>query len=208
MTPQEFFHQAIGTKLGIPEKASVKSQQFPHRVASGVKPLSLGQLDCFYIAASDGPSQLIGRIQLPPIKGLEVIDTEQVSARKHLANWLLTHAAPPYMVGMIGKAHPEPSFRISPHLALTQLCDTGGNQPINVELAREGFAKIADLPWKQVVAPAIHCYERYLQAPRGANAAQLKKLLDKTPSLRKILPTLGIRPNSGEYSLLSWANIE
>lgn len=210
MSPSEFFYTYIGAKLGAPAHAGIKAVRIPQRVKEGVKDLSLGQMDCFYIATPHGPSRLIGRIELPSRPDLQFVDTETTSARRYIAQWLLNDAAAPFIVGVIGKAHPEASYRITHHLAATQFCDTAGNFPINVELARVAHRHIARLDWKKIVAPAIHAYNDYIQASHGSNQEKdkLQKLLAKTPEITRLLPIINIRPGSGEYTMLSWANIE
>ena len=80
-----------------------------------------------------------------------------------------------------------------------------------MEVARQAYQQIGHLPWKQIIAPAIHTYSDYKLAAQGENQREkerLLKLLGKTPELSGILPKLEVRPGSGEYSILSWANIE
>lgn len=211
MIAQQFFHRQIGAKLGLEAGQSVKSVGLPHRAKTEVKQLSLGQIGCFYIACETEASQLIGRVDLPSRPGLVFVGTEKLSAQKHVAEWLLHSAQPPFMVGVIEKAHPETSFKLTTSLAAMHFCDTAGGFTANLVTVREAHEKIRHLNWKKTVAPAIHKYHAYLDAPMGENAlekAQLQKLLDKTPELAGLLPSLGIRPNSGEYTLLSWLNIE
>ena len=211
MTPTDFFQAAIGSKLGVVAGEGIKSVRIPQRVKVGVKALSIGQIDCFYIASLVQPSRLIGRIDLPSQPDLEFVGTEVVSARRFLAQWLLTEAKPPFIMGVISKAHPEPSYRISHHLAAVQFCDTSGNFSVNVETVREAFARIKHLDWKKTVAPAIHCYSDFRQADPGNNKRErdkLEKHLEKAPELARILPGLGVQPGSGEYAVFSWANIE
>lgn len=211
MSATDFFHQNIGSKIGVVAGDGIKSVRIPQRVKEGVKELSLGQMDCFYIAAGTGPSYLIGRVDLESGDTLQFVGTETTSARKYIAQWLLQDAVTPFIVGVIGKAHPEPSFHVTHHLAMTQFCDTAGNFHVNVEQARLADQRIAHLDWKKVVAPAIHAYADYIQAPQDNNQREkdkLLKLIAKTPELSQLLPTLGVRPGSGEYTLLSWKNIE
>jgi hypothetical protein len=211
MNAEEFFYQNIGKRIGVKAGCGVKSVQVPQRVKVGVKQLALGQMDCFYIACATEPSQLIGRIEPPAPSGLDFVGTESISARRHIADWLIHSAKPPFITGVIGKAHPEPSFRLSKTLVEVYFCDTAGGFVASVDLVRKAHEKIRHLEWKKVVAPAIHTYHDYLIAPLGENAREknrLQKLLDKTPEMSVLLPSLGIRPGSGEYAILSWSNIE
>lgn len=210
MTGVEFFHAHLGRHIGVEDGGSVKSARVPQRVKAGVSDLSLGQMDTFYIVA-ETRSMLIGRAELPDTPTVQFVATEDVSARKFIAEWLLGQASAPFMVGVISKAHPEPSFCVTHHIAQTTFCDTSGNVTFNLEIARQAYQLIKHLPWKTVVAPAIHTYSDFKLAPQENNQkerARLMKLLEKTPELKTILPKLEVRPNSGEYSVLSWANIE
>lgn len=211
MKPIEFWFEHIGTKLdssSAPEESTGLS--IPHRALKGVKPLRLGAIDVFYIAAKP-TSYLIGRIDLPSCEDIQIIGTETVSARKHIASWLINESTTPFMVGVIGNANPNASMSISHTPSRGQFCESGAGFMFNLETIRSALPLIAELNWKSDIAPALHQVAKYREAAgetKDYEKQKLLKLFNRKPELRHTISKLDIRPNSGEYTLLSWLNIE
>lgn len=211
MTAIKFWAEHIGRRLddsiADPETTAVT---MPHRTLKGVKPLRIGAIDAFYIV-SPSSSELIGRIEKPDQPGLVFVPTESVSARKYMAEWLVSVASVPFMVGVIGNANPNESMRISHTLDRCYFCEAGGGFSFSLEKVRRANALFSGLRWKQEVAPAIHQYQRFRLASGDEQMNQkdkLQKMLASNPGLREALVQSDVRPDSGEYTILSWLNIE
>lgn len=145
------------------------------------------------------------------LEKVRFISSEQVSAKQFIAQWLIHEAQSPFMIGFLGNADPVDSFTVSQPLSRTIFCEANANFPINMDTVKDAHEKIKLLSWKKVVAPAIHQYHRFRIAESDTlekERAKLDKLLSVTPELRGLLPKLGVLPNSGEYEVLSWLNIE
>jgi hypothetical protein len=209
MKPTDFFQLHLGSKIGQEPEASVKSMRLPQRAKSGIQMMNLGQTDDYYIVSASSPSQVIGRVDLPSRPEINFVAAEGVDPKKHIAQWLIETAVTPFMVGVIKKAHPEPSFEISKSLNQVYFCDSSGGFVVDIELVRSAQQIISGLDWKKIVAPAILAYSRFKQSEQGENLkerTELYKLFDMSPGLDLILPRLGILPRSGEYTILSWLN--
>lgn len=205
-----FWHENLGRFLTEFPAGPSTTAFINHRTLKGIKLLRIGALDTFYIA-SRSESFLVGRVEKEDGKRVKFIGTEHLSARKYLAEWLIHKAAAPYIVGVIGKANPLPSLRVSHHVTQSYFCETGGGFGFNLDVVRNAQKMIESLSWKKTVAPAIHQYSRLCQAdPKTVDRdrEKMQSILAKSPELRQILPLLKILPNSGEYSVLSWLNIE
>lgn len=134
-----------------------------------------------------------------------------MSARKHIAQWIVNEApAACFMVGVIEKSNPIQSFKTScPPLAY--FCDPRGGFEFNIKTVRHAASILADYDWKKNIAPAIHLFDKYKWGCTGEKEAARKKLfaaIGGTPVLSDILTKLLIRPGSGEYTILSWLNID
>ena len=208
-----FWHQTIGQYLTTPSLSPTDSPRakIPHRTKEkGIQMMRIGAKDVFYIATPER-SILIGCIEMEDTDHLHFVPSESCSARKYVAEWLLTNAVGPFMVGEIAQGDAHDSFRVSHHVTQSYYCQPGAGFFFDLELVREAQKKITNLSWKKIVAPAIHQYERMRHATDSDvvfEREKMMKLIKKTPELRQILPTLGVLPNSGEYNLLSWLNIE
>jgi hypothetical protein len=205
-----FWHENLGRFLtDLPEGVSTGAV-INHRTLKGIKPLRIGAVDAFYIATPTA-SFVLGRVEQQDGERVKFLGTEQFSARKYLAEWLIHQASAPFMVGVLGKANALPSLRVSHHVSQSYFCEAGGGFGFNLNVVRDAQEKIASLPWKKTVAPAIHQYSRLCQAdPKTIekDREKMQGILAKSPELRQILPLLKILPSSGEYTVLSWLNIE
>lgn len=152
---------------------------------------------------------VIGRIAMDNTEQVSFVATDSakpVRDRKYIATWLVEQATAPFMVGMIGNASPNSSFRVSPHIRQGFFCEAGGGYTFNLDMVRKDVASIGDLAWK-LIGHGIHAYDAYRNTEPASPAraiaqAKLVKLLEKTPALRSILPKLFVRPHSGDYELL------
>lgn len=209
-SPLDFWHNCIGQHL-VPGSAAANSSQLavPMRTKKGVKSLRLGAIDAFYIASLHG-SQIIGLLELPSTPELRQVPSETTSARKHIAQWLLRSAEPPFLLGVIGKASPIASLRISTVLSHCYFCEAGKGFTFDLGRVRAAHALFEPFPWKTVVAPAIHSYDRF-RMNADPSPAEKKALLDrfaKNEGLRSAIVNAGVKSRSGEYTILSWSNIE
>lgn len=208
--PVSFWHENLGCALTTLSREASTGAIINHRTLKGIKPLRIGAVDAFYIVTSS-TSFLLGRVEHENVERVKFIGTEHVSARKFIAEWLLNEAVGPYMIGVLGKASALSSLRLSHHITQSYFCEVGGGFGFNLSVVRDAQEKIGSLPWKKIIAPAIHQYSRLCQADQKTidrEREKMQALLIKTPELRKILPTLKVLPNSGEYTVLSWLNIE
>lgn len=208
--PTTFWFENLGQFLSDNSPETTTACIIPHRTLKGIKSIRIGALDAFYIV-TPAESILIGRVEQPDSSRVRCIGTENISARKYLAEWLLNSAEGPYMIGVLGKASAQSSLRLSHHITQSQFGEAGGGFSFDLQVVRNAQKKIALLPWKTIVAPAIHQYDRLCHAtPQmiDREREKLQKLLLKTPELRSILPSLKVLPKSGEYTILSWLNIE
>jgi hypothetical protein len=206
-----FWHDRIGRYLkNSPlDMNESYSAVIPHRTKNkGVHPMRIGALEAFYIASMK-TSYLIGRVELRDSDNIKFIGTENTSARKFIAQWLLTEATAPFMIGVIGKGSALESFALSHHIVQSVFCEAGAGFKFNLQIVREANKKISHLPWKKV-ASAIHQYESLRHAEPHKledERRKMQKILAKEPDLRTILPQLKVLPHSGEYTILSWLNI-
>lgn len=210
ITPLEFWYDCIGRHL-VPQATPMEAVAaiLPTRTLKGVKGLRIGAIDAFYIARP-GASQLISRIELPSTPALRQVAGETVSARKHIAQWLLDEAATPFLLGVIGNANPVASLQVSAAPSHCRFCESGAGFGFDLGRVRTARAQFATFPWKTVAATAIHQYWRCRLStqPGGNEQKKLFALFDKHPGLRRAVIDADVKPNSGEYAILSWLNID
>jgi hypothetical protein len=210
-----FWHQLIGQHLTNASPEDSVQPLVPTRLKKGVGPNRVGaMIDAHYIACgAEGGSFLIGKLELGDVQGLRFVARENTSGQRFIAHWLV-HDAPlnePWMIGVIGTPSAIQSLSISQPPALCRFGEANGGFDFNLAVVREAHAKMSHLPWKKVVAPAIHAYQAFRLADAGSAElakAKMNKILAATPELRKILPSLQVLPRSGEYEILSWYNRE
>lgn len=182
----------------------------PHRTNNGIKPLRLGAIDAFYFGSAY-ESFILGRIEHPDSALLRFIGTEDVSARKFLAHYLIEKAKPPFIVGVLGNASPEGAFSISHTLNRVTYCEASKSFTLDLEKVRLAYRTLVQFNWKKDIVPLIYALETYRTeldklGPRFAKAkADLSK---SSPDLLCAVNQASIKPYSGEYTILSWANIE
>lgn len=213
LSPLQFWHtycgQFLSTSDVLEDSAAVT---IPYRTKKGIQPIRIGNIDVYY-AASTEKSMLIGQIEMPNTKTMEFVPTERVSARKHLAQWLILEAKTPFLIGVIGKANPVSSFKISQSNSQVFFCEKNAGFAFNLDTVRHAqkLIKESGLEWKKVAA-ALHLYETFKQDQQTTADIKAKNKLiasfDKLPALRDLLPRLHIKPNSGNYTILSWFFIE
>ncbi|WP_395009083.1 hypothetical protein [Undibacterium sp.] len=210
MKPTDFWHDNIGKYLcDLPSNQST-SALIPHRTQKGIQALRIGAIDAFYIA-TPAHSYVIGRIEIPGNQKISFVPIEEYSARKYLAAWLINDAVSPFIVGVISLANAASSMRISHHVTKSYFCEANAGFEFNLEKVRKALPLIQEFSWKKDIAPAIHLHSNWMHAEgdeRQQLNIKLMALLKKNPSLRSILSTIDIRPNSGEYQILSWYNID
>lgn len=219
MQTLSFWYDCIGKLIDptvTPELAL--SQSAPTRLKKGVGMNRLGAgIDLFYIA-TPGASTLIGKLEMKDRPGLSFVPSEDVSGEKFIAQWLINSAPDdsPWMIGMIGNANPAESLKVSHPLALCRFCGTSSGFDFDLRLVREAVRIIGKLDWKAEVAGALHGYQTRLNAleigdleKADREGKKLTKLFGKQPSLKPALVALcklPLKPNSGEYQVLSWYN--
>lgn len=205
-----FWHETIGKKLSNNEVASSTHPLVPTRLKKGVADNRLGAgIDAYFIA-DEQQSYLISKTELVNQSGLTFVPAEQESGNRFIAHWLMDKAPidRAWMIGIIGKANINASLQVSQPPLLCYYCEANKVMPFNLKQVRDARRLIGDLPWKEVVAPGLHAYAQYISAShenvRKTQSERLNKLLNKTPELRKLLPKINIRPDSGDYEILSW----
>lgn len=221
MQPLSFWYDCIGQRIApdLPPEKSTKVALATH-MKKGIGPNPLGGgISAFYIAQPN-ESFLIGKFAENDKPGLKFISSESMSGEKQIARWLIDQAPldKPWMIGVIGNANPTESLRISQPPALCAFGEVNGGFEFNLTSVREAVKLMGDTPWKKDVAPAIHAYEGKLKAaatglPHLIEKAneKLDKMFKKNPAIRPLLVALiklPIKPNSGEYQVLSWYNRE
>jgi len=209
MQALQFWYDHLGVHLA-PALTPVEATgvHLPHRTQSGVKALRIGSLDAFYMARP-GQSKLLGRIDMPSADQLEVLPAESCSPRKAIADWLLTEAEPPFMVGVITNANPIASMCVSHALSRSAFCSSAGRVQFDLGKLRTAKRLFDGIAWKTVAA-GIQQYGRLCTARASEihiEKSRLNSLLAGTPALRDALTEADIRPGSGEYTVLSWAHI-
>lgn len=208
----EYFHEHIGRHLIGAEAGSEYTSPhkifIPQRTSKDIKTLNLGQIGITYIASPEG-SVIIGRLEHPSTPELQIVRSEDVSADKYMAQWLLSRESGGYMVGYIGKSAAESSFKISHTLARTTICDSSSPIMVNLNEVKATLQLIQDagIPWK-TFAVALYAYAEHKRYQNNASKEKLNKLLIKTPALRQLLPKSKVMTNSGEYKVLSSYHIE
>lgn len=217
LEPVEFWHQNLGRFLSSAPAAESAMALVPTRMKRGTDLNRLGAGIAAYYIATPGHAWLIGKIDLPNTAELTVIPTDDenpVSGEQRIAEWLVSEKmTTPFMIGMIGNANPNASFKIS-HTALRAVfCQSGKSIPFSVDAVRKATVLFSEhsLSWWKVVAPAIRQYAALKDARRTASEAvierekqKLSKMLAAVPALTKLLPEVDIKPGSGEYQILSW----
>ncbi len=209
---REYFHEHIGRHLigagAGSEYISPHKIFIPQRTSKDVKTLNLGQIGITYIACPEG-SIIIGRLEHPSTPELQIIRSEDVSADKYMAHWLLNREVGGFMVGYIGKAAVESTFKLTHALARTTICDSSSPMMVNLKEVKETLKLIQDagIPWK-IFATALHTYAAYRAHQSNASKEKLNKQLINTPALRRVLPQCPVMTNSGEYKILSAYHID
>lgn len=221
MQPLTFWYDCIGQRIApelTPEKSTKVALATHMKKGIGPNPLGAG-ISAFYIA-QPGESMLIGKFAMEGMPGLTFVSSEGMTGEKFIARWLIEKAPldKPWMIGVIGNANPVESFRISQPPGLCAFCEGNGGFEFNLSAVKQAAALIGETPWKKDVAPAIHAYEAKLKAADSGDAQlierandKLNKMLMKSPEFRALLIALiklPIKPNSGEYQVLSWYNRE
>ena len=217
----EFWHTNLGRHLSsaameASAKALVPTRMGKEGAENGkgarVAPNALGaMIDAYYIV-TPGHSWLLGRVAMTNTDGVTFVATdgpEPTNAARFIGRWLMEDAVAPFMVGVIGNANPNSSFRISEHTARSAFCENGGGFVFNLDDVRADVAMLGrETSWRSV-AEAMWIYQDARLADKStvAGAAALerqRKLLSKSPEFRSLLPKLRARPGSGEARVLSW----
>src|SRR5690606_21471195 len=118
---------------------------------------------------------------------LKFISSEEVSAEKLTAQWLINEAPinELWMIGVIGNANPAESLRISQPPGLCAFGEASGGFEFNLGIVKEAVKLIGDTPWKKDVAPAIHAYEEKLRASVSQDTFRITKANEKLDKLFK-----------------------
>lgn len=211
MNDIDFWHEHIGSQLHnsmSPEQST--GAIVPHRTLKGVKPLRIGAIDAFYFG-SRKTSFVLGRIDLQSTSCTQFIGTEDVSARRYLAQHLIDSASPPFICGLIGNANPVGSLKVTHAESHSTFCEAGKSFHFNLDTARDAYKMLSPFDWKKEVAPLIYALETYrMEKDRHSiRVVKASELIRKSKSeLAMAVNRAAIKPFSGEYTILSWANIE
>lgn len=211
MNDIEFWHGCIGSQLD----STLSSQQspgaiIPQRTLKGIKPLRIGAIDAFYYGSEKG-SFVLGRLELPNTKGTQFIGTEDVSARRYLARYLIQDAEAPFICGVIGNASPVSSFKVTHAIARSTFCEAGKSFHFDLGKVRDAYRLLSAFDWKKEVVSLIYAIETY-RTEKNQVSIKWKKASEAirkaSPELLSAINRAAIKPFSGEYTILSWANIE
>ena len=211
MDTLEFWHEHIGQHLSAaPQDKGNLKVGVPTRLKRGIdnNPLGAG-INVFYIAC-EGASYLIGKIELPNMKGLTFIPSEDTSGERFIAHWL-AHEAPtdkPWMVGVIGNANPSDTIAVSQPPSLCVYCEANKNFEFNLNHFREDVALTQSIEWRPL-AQAIHAYDDYTSLDlyrKEMGSRALTRLFQQTPDIKHVLRKLRAQPNNGEHNLLTLYN--
>lgn len=211
----QFWHQHLGQYLSAAPLAQSAKALVETRLKKGVGMNALGAgIDAHYVVTPEH-AYLIGKIERSNTDKVSYIPTDGVNAimgNRVIAKMIIEAEtlSTPFMIGVIGKANPNPSFEVSHTLARCVFCASGAGFSFNLDKVHAAVKLIGEIPWK-TFAPAIHQLSKYQMARAGTNLHRTRKELDKlnaifnkTPQLRELLLKADIRPNSGEYQMLSW----
>lgn len=205
-----FWYETIGKKLSEGPAEGSTHPPLPTRVKKGVAANRLGAgIDAYFIA-DEHESYLISKTEMADQPGLRFLASEKESGARFIGRWLVEKAPldRTWMVGVIGKANINASLQISQPPLLCYFCEANKVMSFNLKAVREARDLMGEIPWKEIMAPALHTYSQYISAGnetlRKNLSEKLNKMLKKTPALRHLLPKLNLRPDSGEYEVLSW----
>lgn len=208
MTPLNFWLANVGSHLcpaGSTELPSPSMLVDTHQ-NKGIGPLRIGAIDLYYVA-SPKHSQVIGRLAIPSTSKLTNISTTTGSAMKAVAHWLVHDATFPMMVGLVGKSDPTSSFEISEAPEFVTFCQAGGSFSFNLVKVRHAVSLSAKHPWKTVWV-GLQAYNAMRFEQTEAARKRMKKLVEKDPWLADLVTDIDIQTGSGEFTILSWYNIQ
>ena len=204
----KFFNSTIGKALS-PDNPENWYKAYPHKASKGVTEMRIGNSGAFYAANANGNGLLISNLVNMPESGIKfIMPSPTVSARKETALWLINHAVAPFIVGEIGKANPIPSFDVSKHELKAVFCQSAGNFKFNLAAVRKAYEEFKPFPWKKIAA-LLWAWQSFSLIQSEANEAKLKKALSAIPGADEVVQNNPIiKPDSGEFKILQWANIE
>ena len=205
----DFFVETMG-KVLCPENPSGWYKTYPHRVTKGVMDCRIGNTGFMYAVNQSGEGLAIsGMVNAPSNSGIAFVQSSpEISARREVALWLISHAKAPFIVGEIGKADPVPFMKTSKHELRGFFCSTSSSFTFDLLAVRKAFEAFRPWPWKKV-ATAIHAHEAFSLTQDALREARLLKALEAIPGVSDaITDNPAIKPGSGNYTILSWANIE
>lgn len=212
--PLTFWHENLGRYLSSEAPAATLKARIPTRMKKGIGPNPLGAGISAYYLVSQGHAWLFGLIEQPDTAQVTFVpsDKGRSPATSEIAKMLVEgKVETPLMVGVIGNASPLASLRLSTMRDRIEWCEAGKNFQFNLNAVQNAIGKIGQLLWWKEVRPALFQYHAMLEARRSGNAERTEKeqkkmvaLINKTPALATLLPTLDIRPNSGEITVLGW----
>lgn len=211
-----FMSDAATEKSGKATVPTWLGKDDPESVAKGkgvrIAPWPIGAKIPLYYIATPAHSWVFGKVALDSTDRVSYrVGTaeERVDGRREIVRWLLENGTTPFMVGVITEANPNASFRVTHHHSRGFFCESSGGFAFNLDDVRADIAKLAGKPWKEV-ATLIYRYDDFRNAAQGSPERErakdgLAKLLKKIPEMQAILPTLKVKPGSGEMELLRLA---
>ncbi len=210
-----FWHSHLGRYLSEAPAQEASKARLPTRLKRGVDANALGAGIAAYYIVTPTKSWLHGKIEKASNANVEFVaaDAEnRVSGEQFIARWLVSEAfATPCMIGVIGNANPNASFRVSHSAANMIYCEAGKGFCFSLDKIRRALEFIGDQSWSDTISPAIRQYFALLEARVSGKEIQIDKevkkmgkLIEKSPALAKIIPAMDIRPGSGEYIVLGW----
>ena len=220
----KFWHEHLGRFMSDTDaeksgKAAVPTwlgKDDPESIAKGkgvrIAPWPIGAKIPLYYIVTPTHAKVFGKVALESAKHVTYrvgSAEDRVDGRREIVRWLLDHGTTPFMVGVITEANPNATFRVTHHHSKGFFCESSGGFAFNLDDARADAAKLAGKPWKEV-ATLIYRYDDFRNAVQGSPERErakenLVKLFKKMPEMQTILPTLKVKPHSGEMELLRLA---
>lgn len=211
----DFWHSYLGRYLSDAPAQESSKARLPTRLKRGVDANALGAGIAAYYVVTPTKSWLHGKIEKASDAHVEFVaaDAEnKVSGEQFIARWLVSeNFATPCMIGVIGNASPNASFRVSYSAANMLYCEAGKGFCFSLDKIKRARELIGDQSWSDTISPATRQYFALLEARVSGKESQIEreatkmtKLIEKNPALATIIPTMDIRPGSGEYIVLGW----
>jgi hypothetical protein len=209
--------QALNTTWSVEEMTGIKlpftttEKRDAHgnlKKAAAIESLRIGAKDVFVLCQASG-SHLLGPVVIPSVPGLTIHGNVVGSVQRKLVELMLEMPEEPFLVGVFTKSEATRALRLSPHSRLGHFFQNGESFNFDLNLVKQTLALTQDFEWS-TVRQALNAYTQFFfhedEPSSQRHLEQFKKLTDKDAALAQLIPTLKIKPGSGEQYLVDWAN--